>query len=120
MLGKSYNTSLVKSVGGAQFMDIELKDCEDLREAYQGRYEGDDSYLRRISDEVNVIKGEYEGFGTYLLRLSNEAKPRGDCSNKSFPKSIIAVSVASLAVAGIGLLTYFFKIKKKRHLQIRL
>jgi len=100
-------------------MDIELNDYEDLKEAYQGRYEGDDSYLRRISDEVNAIKGEYEGFGTYLLRLSNEAKPRGGYSVKPFPKSIIAVSVASLAVAGIGLLTYFFKVKKKRHIRLR-
>jgi hypothetical protein len=101
-------------------MDIELKDYEDLREAYQGRYEGDDSYLRRISDEVNAIKGEYEGFETYLLRLSNEAKPRGGYNAKSFPKSIIAFSVASVAVAGIGLLAYFFKVKKKGRIRIGL
>ncbi len=101
-------------------MDIELKDYEDLKEAYQGIYEGDDSYLRRISDEVNAVKGNYEGFGTYLLRLSNEAKPRGGYSAKPFPKSIIAVCLASLAVAGIGLLTYFFKVKKKGHMRLRL
>jgi hypothetical protein len=101
-------------------MDIELKDYEDLREAYQGRYDGDDSYLRRISDEVNAIKCEYDGFGTYLLRLSNEAKPRGGYGKKPFPKSIIAFSLASLAVAGIGLLTYFFKVKQKGHNCVRL
>ena len=94
-------------------MDIELKDYEDLKEAYQGRYEGDDAYLNRVSDEVNAVKSDYEGFETYLLRLSNEAKPRGDCRTKLFPKSIIAVSLASLAVVGIGLLTYFFRVKKK-------
>lgn len=100
-------------------MDIELKDYEGLKEAYQGRYEGDDSYLRRISDEVNVIKSEYEGFGTYLLRFSNEARRRGgSCITKPFPKSIIAVSVASLAVVGIGLLTYFFKFKKEGRMRI--
>ena len=102
-------------------MIIELKDYEGLKEAYQGRYEGDDSHLRRINNKVNAIKSEYEGFGTYLLRLSNEAKPRkGGYSTKPFPTSIIAVSLASLAVAGVGLLTYFFKIKKKGHTRIRL
>jgi hypothetical protein len=104
----------------AQLMDIELTDYEDLKEAYQGRYQGNDSYLRRISDEVNAVKSEYEGFGTYLLRLSNEAKPRGDCSKRPFPKSIIAVSLASIAVAGIGLLTYLFKVKQKKRIHIRL
>ena len=95
-------------------MDIELKDYEDLEDAYQGRYEGSDSYLRNISDEVKAIKGEYEGFGTYLLRLSNEAKPRCSHSTKSFLKSIIALSAASLAVAGVGLLLYFSNVKKNR------
>jgi hypothetical protein len=88
-------------------MAIELKDYEDLKEAYQGRYEGDDSYLRSISDEVKAIKGEYEGFGTYLLRLSSEAKPRR-CSYgaKSFPILKVAVSAVSLAVVGVGLFLF--------------
>jgi hypothetical protein len=97
-------------------MGIQLKDYEGLKEAYQGKYEGNDSYLKKISDEVNAIKSEYEGFETYLLRLSNDAKPRGGYNAKSFPKSIIAFSVASIAVASIGLLTYFLKVKKKGHL----
>jgi hypothetical protein len=100
---------------------IELEDYEGLEEAYQGRYEGNDSHLRRISNKVKAIKGEYEGFGTYLLRLSNEAKPRkSGYSTKPFPTSIIAISLASLAVAGVGLLTYFFRKKKKDHKRVRL
>jgi hypothetical protein len=95
-------------------MDIELKDYEELKEAYQGRYKGEDSYFRQISEEVNAIKNEYEGFETYLLRLSSQAKPRGSYSAKHFPKSIIAVSAASLAAAGIGLFLYFSKVKKNR------
>ncbi len=101
-------------------MGIHLEDYEGLKEAYQGKYKGDDSYLKKISDEVNAIKVEYKGFETYLLRLSNEAKPRGGYNTKSFPKSIIAFSVASLAVAGIGLLAYFFKVKKKGRIRIGL
>lgn len=94
-------------------MEIELKDYEELKEAYQGRYEGDDSYLRRISDEVNAIKGEYEGFGTYLLRLSSEAKSRrGGYYTRSFPTLKVAVPAVSLAVAGIGLFLYLAKGKK--------
>jgi hypothetical protein len=95
-------------------MDIELKDYSDLEKAYQGRYEGDDTYFRRISDEVKAMKGEYEGFGTYLRRLSSEAKARRDKrSTKSFPTLKVAVSVGSLAALGIGLLVYFGKVRNK-------
>jgi hypothetical protein len=94
-------------------MDIELRDYNDLKEAYQGRYEGGDSYLRRISDEVKTIKGEYEGFGTYLLRLSSEAKlERCDYGAKSFPILKVAVPAVSLAVVGVGLFLYLAKGKK--------
>lgn len=100
-------------MGGEQIMDIELRDYKDLKEAYQGRYEGDDSYLRRISDEVRAIKIEYEGFGTYLLRLSNEAKPgRSSYGAKSFPILKVAISAVSLAVVGAGIFLYHAKGKK--------
>jgi hypothetical protein len=93
---------------------MKLKDCSDLAKAYQGKYEGDDTYLRRISNEVNARRGEYKGFGTYLRRLSNEAKARkSGQSMKSFPTKIFVVSVASLTAAGIGLMAYFGKVKKK-------
>jgi len=95
-------------------MDIKLKDYSDLAKAYQGRYEGDDTYLRRISNEVKARRGEYKGFGTYLRLISNGAKAgRGNNNMKSFPTKIIAVSLTSLAVAGIGLLAYFGKLRKK-------
>jgi hypothetical protein len=94
-------------------MDIELRDYNDLKEAYQGRYEGDDLYLRRISDEVKAIKSEYEGFGTYLLRLSSDAKPeRCDYGTRSFPILKVAVPAVSLAVVGVGLFLYLAKGKK--------
>lgn len=93
---------------------MKLKDCSELAKAYQGKYEGNDTYLRRINNEVNARRGEYKGFGTYLRRLSNEAKARKSGQNmKSFPTKIFVVSVASLAAAGIGLMAYFGKAKKK-------
>lgn len=96
-------------------MDMEFEDYIDLAKAYQGTYEGDDTYFRRISNEVKAIKGEYKGFGTYLQRLSKEAKARRDENSVNrFPTKIIAVSVASLAAAGFGLLAYFFSARKKR------
>jgi hypothetical protein len=96
-------------------INMELKDCSELAKAHQGRYEGDDIYLRRISNEVKARRGEYTGFGRYLRQLNDETKARsGSQSVKRFPTKIIAVSAASLAVAGVGLLTYFFRVKKKR------
>jgi hypothetical protein len=95
-------------------MDIELKDCIDLAKAYQGQYEGEDAYLIRISNEVKARRGEYKGFGTYLRRLSNEAiAEKEEKSMKRFPTKIFVVSVASLAAAGIGIIAYFSKIRKK-------
>jgi hypothetical protein len=94
-------------------MNMEIGNS-DLKDAYQGRYKGDDIHLRRISNEVKALRGEYEGFGTYLKRLSTEAKAkRTNLSMKPFPTIKIAFSVASLAVAGIGLFLYLGKIKKK-------
>jgi hypothetical protein len=94
-------------------MDLELKDCSDLAKAYQGKYEGEDTYLRRISNEVEARRGEYTGFGTYLRRLNDEAKAgRGGQSMKRFPTKIFVVSVASLAAAGIGFMAYFGRVKK--------
>jgi hypothetical protein len=93
---------------------LEFKDCSDLAKAYQGKYEGDDPYLRRISNEVKARRGEYKGFGTYLQRLNNEAKlSRSGQSMKHFPTTVFVVSVASIAAASIGLMAYFGKIKKK-------
>jgi hypothetical protein len=95
-------------------MDIKLKDYSDLAKAYQGKYEGDDTYLRRINNEVKARRGEYKGFSTYLRRISNEARAgRGDSSLKRFPTKIIAVSLTSLAIAGIGILAYCGKLRKK-------
>ena len=92
---------------------MELSNSSDLRDAYQGRYKGDDIHLRRISNEVIALRGEYHGFGTYLRRLSTEAKAkRANLSMKPFPTMKVAFSVASLAVAGMGLFLYFAKIKK--------
>jgi len=94
-------------------MDIELKDYSDIEKAYQGRYEGDDVHLRRISNEAKAIRGEYEGFGTYLRRLSHEAKARMPEHNKKpFPTIKVAVYLASLAAASIGLFFYLGKVKK--------
>lgn len=93
-------------------MDIELKDYFDLEKAYQGRYEGDDMHLRRISNEVRAMRDEYEGFGTYLRRLSKEAKARQEHNKKPFPTLKVAVSLVSLAVAGIGFFFYLGKVKK--------
>jgi hypothetical protein len=94
-------------------MDMEMSNSSDLKDAYQGRYKGDDVHLRRISNEVKALHGEYDGFGTYLRRLSTEAKTkRANLSMKPFPTIKVAFSVASLAVAGIGLFLYLGKIKK--------
>jgi hypothetical protein len=93
-------------------MDIELKDYFDLEKAYQGRYEGDDMHLRRISNEVKAMKGEYQGFGTYLQRLSKEAKDRQEHNKKPFPTLKVAISLASLAAASIGLFFYLGRVKK--------
>lgn len=95
-------------------MNIDLNDCNDLAKAYQGEYKGDDTYLRRISNEVKARRGEYKGFGMYLRRMNNEAKvARGKSRIKRFPTSIIVISAASLAFAGIGLLAFYDKIKRK-------
>ena len=53
---------------------MELKSERDLAKAYQGRYEGVDVNLRRISNEVKARRGEYNGFGVYLRRISKKAK----------------------------------------------
>jgi hypothetical protein len=96
-------------------MDMELNDSSDLKDAYQGRYKGDDIHLRRISNEVKALRGEYDGFGTYLKRLSTEAKAkRANISMKPFPTTKVAFSVASLVVAGMGLFLYLAKNKKKQ------
>ena len=99
-------------------MDLKLKDCSDLANAYKGEYEGDDTYLRGISNEVNARRGEYKGHGLYLQRLNHEAKTRRSSQNiKHFPTKVIVVSLASLAAAGIGLMAYFGKSRKKAHNQ---
>jgi hypothetical protein len=95
-------------------MDMELKDCRDLAKAYQGRYEGEDTYLKRISNEVKARRGEYKSFGTYLPGLNIEAIAEKEEQNmKRFPTKIFVVSLASLAAAGIGIMAYFSKIRKK-------
>ncbi len=96
-------------------MIIEPEGDSDLAKAIQGRYEGDDTNLKRISNEVKARRGEYEGFGTYLRQVSNKVKSRrSDHIKKPFPTSIIAASAVSLAVAGIGLFVYFGKAEKSR------
>lgn len=93
---------------------MKFKDYSDLAKAYQGRYEGSDTYLRRINNEVKARRGEYKGFGTYLRQISNEAKAEREGTRiKGFPSRIIAVSLTSLAIAGIGFLAYFSRIRKK-------
>ena len=92
---------------------MELNNSSDLKDAYQGRYKGDDVHLRRISNEVKASRGEYDGFGTYLRKLSTEAKAkRTNLSKKPFPTLKVAFSLASFAVAGIGLFFYLGKIKE--------
>jgi hypothetical protein len=61
---------------GRAIMEIDLKSEGDLEKAHQGRYNGFDVNLRRISNEVRARRGEYEGFGTYLRRISKKAKAR--------------------------------------------
>ena len=95
-------------------MDLELKDCRDLAKAYKGEYEGDDTYLRAISNEVKARRGEYTGYGVYLQRLNAEALAIKSSQNiKRFHTKVMVVSLASLVVASIGLLAYFGKLRKK-------
>ena len=61
---------------GRAIMEIGLKSEGDLVKAYQGRYDGVDVNLRRISNEVRARRGEYNGFGTYLRQISKRAKAR--------------------------------------------
>jgi hypothetical protein len=61
---------------GRTIKEIDLKGESDLAEAYQGRYDGVDVNLRRISNEVRARRGEYDGFGTYLRQISKRAKAR--------------------------------------------
>jgi hypothetical protein len=94
-------------------MDIELNDSSDLKDAYQGKYKGDDVHLRRISNEVRALRGEYAGFGTYLKRLSAEAMTKKTkLSTKPVSTIKVAFSLATLAAVGIGLFLYFGKAKK--------
>ena len=95
-------------------MGTELEDDSDLAKAIQGRCEGDDTNLKRISNEAKAKRGEYEGFGTYLRQVNNKAKSRRSYHiKKPFPELIIAVSVVSLAVAGIRFFVNFGKTRKK-------
>jgi hypothetical protein len=63
---------------GSANLTIEPKSESGLAKAYQGRYEGSDVNLRRISDKVKAGRGEYNGFGVYLWRISNAAKAGRD------------------------------------------
>jgi len=61
---------------GRAIMKIDLRSEGDLEKAYEGRYDGFDVNLRRISNEVKARRGEYDGFGTYLRQISKKAKAR--------------------------------------------
>jgi hypothetical protein len=76
MLLANFITDKPLNYKGRAIMETGLKSESDLAKAYQGRYNGVDVNLRRISNEVRARRGEYDGFGTYLRQISKKARAR--------------------------------------------